>query len=94
MIKPPSPTGADVAQSIKAGRADCGIAIRAVASAAGLGFEPVMAERFDLVVRQREFFRAPFQAFVRFMGAPAFAARAREMGGYDVSDAGEVRAAP
>lgn len=90
----PSPTGPDLAQAIKHSRADCGLATRAVANALGLDFVPVVTERFDLVVRQRDYFRLPFQRFVTFLQGPAFAARAGEMGGYDIIEAGAIRCAP
>jgi putative molybdopterin biosynthesis protein len=91
---PPSPTGPDVAQAIRAGRADCGIATRSVANAAGLDFVPLLWERFDLVMRNRDYFRPPLQRLLNFLRAPEFAARAKELGGYDVSGAGAVRHAP
>jgi molybdate-binding protein len=83
-----------VAQAIRAGRADCGIAIRAVANAAGLDFVPILWERFDLVVRQRHYFRPQLQALMRFLPSDGMAARAAEFGGYDLNGAGEVRFAP
>ena len=86
------PTGPDIAQAIRANRADCGIATRAVAT--GLDFVPLTWERFDLAIRYRDYFRPPLQGFLRFVATPAFAARARELGGYDVADAGQVRSAP
>ena len=92
VVAPPAPTGPDIAQAIRAGRADCGIATRAVAT--GLDFVPLTWERFDLATRHRDYFRPPLQAFLRFVATPAFAARARELGGYDVADAGQVRSAP
>lgn len=85
------PTGADIAQDIRAGRADCGIATRSVANAAGLTFVPLMWERFDLVMRQRDFFQPPLQNLLKFLHSDAFAARAKEMGGFDLSGAGDVR---
>jgi molybdate-binding protein len=88
---PVCPTGPDIAQAIRAGHADCGIATRSVANAAGLGFVPIMWENFDLVLRQRDYFRAPMQAFLRFLRSSEFKARAQEAGGYDVSRAGQVR---
>jgi putative molybdopterin biosynthesis protein len=88
---PPCPTGPDVAQAIRAGRADCGIATRSAANAAGLDFVPIVWERFDLVVRQRDYFRKPMQALLEFLRSPAIAARARELGGYDLADAGKAR---
>src|SRR5215471_669206 len=36
LVRPVCPTGADIAQAVRAGRADCRIATRAVAQAAGL----------------------------------------------------------
>lgn len=89
-----APTGPDIAQSIRAGHADCGIATRSVANAAGVGFVPILTERFDLLVRQRDSFRAPFQALLSLLRQPVFVERARELGGLDVSGAGAVRWSP
>jgi putative molybdopterin biosynthesis protein len=90
-VSPVCPTGPDIAQAIRAGRADTGIATRGVANAAGLDFVPIVWEPFDLAVRQRDYFHSPLQALIRFMGADALAARARELGGYDIAAAGSVR---
>jgi excisionase family DNA binding protein len=90
-LKPPCPTGPDVAQAVRAGRADCGIAARAVAHAAGLDFVPLVWERFDLVLRQRDYFMPGPQALFGFLRHPAFRERAAELGGYDVTDSGGVR---
>lgn len=92
--EPPCPTGPDVAQAIRANRADCGVATRSVANAAGLGFVPLQWEQFDLVIRQRCYFRPALQRLVAFLRSPAMAQRARELGGYEVDQAGEVRFAP
>ena len=70
------------------------MATRAVAEAAGLGFVPLTWEWFDLAVRQRDYFRPPLQALMRFLRTPAFTARAKELGGYDVAATGTVRYAP
>ena len=94
VAQPPCPTGPDIAQAIRADRADCGIATRSVANGAGLGFVPIVWERFDLAVRQRNYFHAPLQAFLGFLRSETFATRARELGGYDIADAGVVRHAP
>ena len=88
---PVSPTGPDIAQAIQAGRADTGIATRAVARSAGLDFVPVVWEPFDLLMRQRDYFRPPLQALIKFLRSDELAARAREMGGYDLSQSGSVR---
>ena len=90
-VKPPCPTGPDVAQAIRSQRADCGIATRAVARSAGLDFVPLTWEAFDLVLRQRDYFLPGPQALFGFMGSAAFAERATELSGYDVSASGSVR---
>jgi putative molybdopterin biosynthesis protein len=91
VVKPACPTGPDIAQAVRFGRADCGIATRAVAQAAGLDFVPLTWERFDLALRQRSYFLPGPQALFAFMRTAAFRERAAELSGYDVSAAGEVR---
>ena len=55
LAKPAFPTGPDIAQAIRAGRIDCGIATRSVTRSAGLDFLPLAWECFDLVMRQRDY---------------------------------------
>jgi excisionase family DNA binding protein len=88
---PMCPTGPDIAQAIRAGRADVGVATRSVANAAGLDFVPIVWESFDLLMRQRDYFRPSLQSLMRFIRSEALAARAGEMGGFDLSTAGAVR---
>src|SRR5690349_3092303 len=91
LAKPAFPTGPDIAQAIRADRIDCGIATRSVARATGLDFLPLAWERFDLVLRQRDYFMKGPQARFGFMRASVLRDRAAEVGGYDVRDAGAVR---
>lgn len=93
LVKPVCPTGPDLGQAVRSGRADCGIASRSVAHAAGLGFVPLLWERFDLVLRQRDYFLPGPQALFDHIRRPAFRAQAAEMQGYDVAEAGRVRLA-
>ena len=90
-MRPACPTGADIAQAVRAGRADCGIATRAVAQTAGLDFVPLTWERFDLALRQRDYFLSGLQALFKFVRTATFRERASELTGYDVSEAGNVR---
>jgi excisionase family DNA binding protein len=90
-VAPVCPTGPDVAQAIRAGRADTGIATRGVANAAGLDFVSIIWEPFDLVMRQRDYFQPPLQALLNFFHSQDFALRAHELGGYDLSGTGTVR---
>ena len=89
-----APTGPDIAQAIRAGHADCGIATRSVAAGAGLDFVPIVVERFDLLMRQRDSYRAPLATLLTLLRSPTLAARAAELSGLDVADAGKVRWAP
>jgi molybdate-binding protein len=89
-----APTGPDIAQAIRAGHADFGVATRGVAAAAGLDFVPLCVEHFDLLMRQREYFRPPLQALLALFRDPRFAVRASDLGGMDVRGAGRVRWAP
>ena len=41
-------------------------------------------------MRQRDYFHPPLQALVKFLRAGEFAARAEEMGGYDLADSGSI----
>jgi putative molybdopterin biosynthesis protein len=91
LVKPVCPTGPDLGQAVRSGRADCGIASRSVAHAAGLGFVPLIWERFDLVLHQRDYFLPGPQALFEQIRKPAFRAQAGELQGYDVAEAGRVR---
>ena len=90
-VKPPCPTGPDIAQAVRTQRADCGIATRAVALSAGLDFVPLTWEHFDLALRQRDFFLPGPQALAGFLRTAAFRERAAELRGYDVTATGAVR---
>jgi putative molybdopterin biosynthesis protein len=91
LVKPVCPTGPDLGQAVRLGRADCGIASRSVAHAAGLGFVPLIWECFDLVLHQRDYFLPGPQALFEHIRKPAFRAQAAELKGYDVAEAGRVR---
>jgi putative molybdopterin biosynthesis protein len=84
-------TGPDLAATIRAGQADCGIATRAAAKSAGLDFVPLLWESFDLLMRQRSYFRPHMQALVGFLREGRLRARATELSGYDTEDAGRIR---
>ncbi|WP_332692649.1 helix-turn-helix transcriptional regulator [Bosea sp. (in: a-proteobacteria)] len=84
-------TGQDLALAIRSGRADCGIAARAIAMAFGLEFLPLVWEHVDLVMRRRTYFEPATQKLLAWMCGPDMLARAKEFGGYDLSMSGAVR---
>ena len=57
LLKPVCPTGTEIAQAVRSGRADCGIATRSVALARRPRIPAANVGSFDLVLRQRVFFR-------------------------------------
>jgi molybdate-binding protein len=80
----------DLAAAVREGKADAGIAIEAAARAHGLDFVPLATERFDLVVRRRDYFEPAVQALLAFARTPDFREQASSLGGYDVADTGRV----
>lgn len=90
IIDPPMRTETDLAAAVLDGKADCGLAIRAVARRFRLDFVPLHRERFDLAMRRRDYFEPALQMLLRFTRSPAFAERAQELGGYDVRETGRV----
>jgi excisionase family DNA binding protein len=90
-LENPSLTGPDLAATIRAGQADCGIATRATAKSAGLDFVPLLWESFDLLMRQRSYFRPNMQALISFLRESRFKQHAIEMSGYDTTGAGQIR---
>jgi molybdate-binding protein len=80
----------EVAQLVRCGAADVGVAIEAVALAAGLGFVPLVEERFDLVVPAHLAEEAPVSRLLEALDDPAFRADAAELPGYDTASCGHV----
>ena len=86
----PARNETELAMAILEDKADAGIAVAAVARKLKLGFVPLARERYDLVMRRRDYFEPPFQKLLAAARAPAFAKRAEELGGYDVSGLGTI----
>ena len=87
----PARSEADLAGAVAEGKADAGFGLAALAAQFKLGFVPVIRERFDILVDRRAYFEPAFQSFVAFWRTDAFAAKALDLGGYDLSDLGRVR---
>jgi excisionase family DNA binding protein len=90
LLPQPARTHLDLAMAIQEGKADVGLAVESVAKQLRLDFLPLHRERYDLVVRRRDYFDATFQALLTFARGPRFAERAQELGGYDVSGLGTI----
>ncbi len=90
LLPRPARSETDIGLAVREGKADTGLAIAAVAQQLGLDFLPLHRERFDLVMRRRDYFEPPIQRLFDFARSPAFVTRAAEMGGYDVHGLGRV----
>jgi len=84
-------TETEAAASVSAGDADAALGIEAMAKQFHLGFVPLRQERFDLLIDRRSYFTPPVQTLLSFARTGAFRAKAEDMGGYTVEDAGAVR---
>ena len=93
---PPGPLAAghvEVARLIRAGAADAGVAIEAAALAAGLGFQPLSEERFDLVFPAELADDPMLQRMLDVLSSRSFRTEVRHIPGYDLTLSGTTEAA-
>ena len=81
-----------VALRVLRGEADVGVAARSVADALGVGFVPLVRERFDMVIPKDAFFRPAVQALVEAVRSEGFRDGLERLGGYDARQSGRVLA--
>jgi len=81
---------ADVAQLVRLGLADTGVAIESVAAAAGLDFIPLSEERFDLVLPEDRCAHVGIARLLDALHSAAFRREARALPGYDVAACGQA----
>lgn len=80
-----------VASKVARGEADVGLGIEKVAMQfVNLDFIPLHKERYDLVIRLEDLERPHFQALISILKSPAFRNEVMGIGGYDISQMGEV----
>ncbi|MER3493257.1 MAG: XRE family transcriptional regulator [Mastigocladus sp. ERB_26_2] len=80
----------DVALSIVSGIADAGISTASIAAAFGLGFIPLHSARYDLVILKEYLLEEPVQQFLSILGHQLVRSQLEILGGYDVTNIGEV----
>ncbi|MEH2311600.1 MAG: substrate-binding domain-containing protein [Nostoc sp.] len=80
----------DVALSVVSGIADAGISTASIATAFGLGFIPLHSARYDLVIIKEYLEEAPVQQFLNILGNQLVRSQLEILGGYDISNIGEV----
>jgi len=80
----------EVAQLVRCGTADVGVAIEGVALAAGLGFVPLTEERFDLVVPAALAGSGPVARLLETLDDPSYRTEMAHVPGYDTDLSGHV----
>jgi len=81
---------ADAVAAVIDAKAEAAFGLKCLAHRFRLSFIPLVDERFDLLVSRRAWFEPAFQALLGFCRQPAFAEKAAELGGYDISGFGTV----
>lgn len=77
------------AWQVQTGAADCCISTRAAARAFGLGFIPLVSERYDLAIRREHLDLPGVQALLDTLSRSSFRRELESLGGYDAKNAGE-----
>jgi putative molybdopterin biosynthesis protein len=77
------------AWQVRTGAADCCIATSAAARVFGLGFIPLVSERYDLAIRRRHMDAPGIQALLDTLNRSSFRRELEGIGGYDAKGAGQ-----
>lgn len=80
----------EVGLSLIAGDADVGIASAAVARILDLNFQPLVSERFDMILEKNTFFQPAIQAFIETLQSDQFKTHVEKIGNYNFRDAGRI----
>jgi putative molybdopterin biosynthesis protein len=75
----------DAVIDVLEGKADVSFGLATLAAQFRLGFIPVIEERYDLLVDRQAWFEPTWQKFIQFCRTKAFASRAIELTGYNLS---------
>jgi putative molybdopterin biosynthesis protein len=77
------------AWQVHSGAVDCCIATRAAARALGLGFIPLVSERYDLAIRRQHLELPGIDAMLDTLNRSSYRRELESLGGYDAKAAGE-----
>jgi putative molybdopterin biosynthesis protein len=79
-----------VAGKVASGLADVGVGTEKAAAAVGVDFVPLVKERYDLVMIKKQDNLEWIEMVKRILNSPLFKEELRSIGGYDLSQTGEV----
>jgi putative molybdopterin biosynthesis protein len=77
------------AWQVRSGQADCCVATRAAARVFGLGFIPLVSERYDLAIRRQHLDMPSIQALLDTLNRSNYRRELESLGGYDARASGE-----
>ena len=86
----PTRTETDAAIAVKEDHADIAFGLEVQAGHFGLGFQPIIRERFDLLIDRQHYFEPAIQNLLAFCKSAEFCKKASTMPGYDISHLGRV----
>lgn len=84
-----APGHLQAAWQVLSGQADACIATRAAARVFGLGFHPLVSERYDLVIRRQHLEAPSVQTLLDTMNRSNYRRELESLGGYDTRAAGQ-----
>ena len=83
-------THVSVAAAVAGGTADVALGIHSAARSLGLGFVPLLKERYDLVIPRRHYESGFLKPLLDIVTDDEFKQVVRALGGYDTTDTGKV----
>lgn len=86
------PSHAAVAQAVASGQADVGVGTQSAAQAAGLGFVPLVQERYQLVCLKSALDTPPVAALRQLLASKPWAQQLPGLSGYELDHTGQVQA--
>jgi putative molybdopterin biosynthesis protein len=84
-----APGHLQAAWQVQSGHADCCIATRAAARVFGLGFIPLVSERYDLAIRRQHLDMPSIQTLLDTLNRSNYRRELESLGGYDTRAAGQ-----
>jgi molybdate-binding protein/DNA-binding XRE family transcriptional regulator len=84
-----APGHLQAAWQVQSGQADCCIATRAASRVFGLGFIPLVSERYDLAIRRQHLDMPSIQVLLDTLNRSNYRRELESLGGYDTRAAGQ-----
>jgi molybdate-binding protein/DNA-binding transcriptional regulator YhcF (GntR family) len=83
-------THSEVTRAVAEGEANAGFGLQTAAVAFGLGFIPLVSERYDLVIPEETFYHPAMQQMTAWLAKQSAHQAIAELGGYETDGTGKV----